>query len=187
MSSDGSRKGRSQPGHPAPGRIPCLNGVEHFVIGLERRSDPPKCFLWDWKGRLTSGGRGALSVLIPPLPLPSTPFRCVPSTDGGSEARCQQGSEQPFPGAPTSLALLTIPPRLSLDPPPPRLCTQALSRLYGTNEGGCGALPASLACGTCCFLSGVGYVESLGFLKGHLAGEQLGGEGVEIGRNAFLQ
>ncbi|KAF7474274.1 hypothetical protein GHT09_015014 [Marmota monax] len=24
--------------------------------------------------------------------------RCIPSTDGGSEAHCQQGSEQPFPG-----------------------------------------------------------------------------------------
>lgn len=89
-------------------------------------------------------------MLIPSLPpLPSTPFRCIPSTDGGSEARCQQGSEQPFPGAPTSLA----PPYYSSLPvpgPSSFLCTPVLGRLYGTKEGGYGG-STSFACGTCCF------------------------------------
>lgn len=49
-----------------------------------------------------SWGRGSsLGLLLPSLP---PTFRCIPRTDGGSEARCQQGSEQPFPGAPTSPA-----------------------------------------------------------------------------------
>ena len=104
------------------------------VTGLERRSIPPKHFSMGLKGETTSWGKGSLSVLIPSLPLPSARFRCIPSTDGGSEARCQQGSEQPFPGAPTFLA----PPFNSSLPvsgsSSPFLCTPALARLYGTKE-----------------------------------------------------
>lgn len=77
--------------------------------------------------------------------------RCIPSTDGGREARCQQGSEQPFPGAPTSLA----PPYYSPFPVPgsssPFLCTPALASLCGTNEGGYGVLFTSLPVGLVAF------------------------------------
>lgn len=148
MFSDGSRKGEIRAG--ASGRIRCPTGVEHFVAGLERRSVPPKSFIWNEEGKLLLGV-GALSVLIPSLPLPSTPFRCIPSTDGGSEARCQQGSEQPFPGALPSLAPPSDP---SLPVPGSSsclLCAPALTSSSGTNEGGCGALLLPLPVGLTAF------------------------------------
>ena len=117
MSSDGSRKGeitvgacslREDQAPPWSGAFP--------VAGLERRSVPPKHFCGIERGD-DFVGWDSLSAYS--FPSPSPPFRCIPSTDGGSEARCQQGSEQPFPGAPTSLA----PPHYSSLPVPGSLGT----------------------------------------------------------------
>lgn len=62
-----------------------------------------------------------------------SPFRCVPSTDGGSEARRQQGSEQPFPGAPTSPAPPHVPPCLSPSSSP-FLCVHRGQALWDRRE-----------------------------------------------------
>lgn len=93
----------------------------------------------------TSWGRRSC-LLIAFLPLPS-PFRCIPRTDGGSEADCQQGSKQPFPGAPTSLDPARCP---SLPVPILFSCSlyPCLGQAHGTEEGG-GGLFNSLACGSC--------------------------------------
>lgn len=111
MSSDVNRKGRSQLEHPAVKKDQMLK-VGHFVAGFERRSFPPMLHI-RLKGESISVVRGSYLCLF----LPFNPFRCIPSTDGRREAGCQQGSEQPFPGAPTCLAPpYYTPPCLSLDP-----------------------------------------------------------------------
>lgn len=133
MSSDGSRKGeitvgacslREDQAPPWSGAFP--------VAGLERRSVPPKHFCGIERGD-DFVGWDSLSAYS--FPSPSPPFRCIPSTDGGSEARCQQGSEQPFPGAPTSLA----PPYYSSLPVPgsfPFLSCSPLSQAKWDKRGG---------------------------------------------------
>lgn len=90
-----------------------------------------------------SWGRGStLCSLLPSLP---PTFRCLPRTDGGREARGQQGSEQPFPGAPTSLAL----PHCASCPAPPSPSSAPARPGCGIEEGG--AASDALAGGTCCF------------------------------------
>lgn len=97
MSSDVNRKGRSQLEHPAVKKDQMLK-AERSVEGFERRSFPPVLHM-RVKGQSVSVARGPyLSLFLP--------FRCIPSTDGRCEADCQQGSEQPFPGAPTVWPLL---------------------------------------------------------------------------------
>lgn len=98
----GAEKGRSQLGHAASGRIRHPHGVEHFLLQDLGGGQLLQSTSVGSKGETTSWGRGSLSAYS--FPSPSPPFRCIPSTDGGSEARGQQGSQQPFPGAPTSLA-----------------------------------------------------------------------------------
>lgn len=74
LSAGCAGKGRSQllREDQVPQRSPAL-GVEHFVAGSERRSDPPKRFLWDGTGT-TSCGRGFLSMF-------TTSYSYFPSTD----------------------------------------------------------------------------------------------------------
>lgn len=144
----GAEKGRSQLGRAASGKIRRPHGAEHFLVQDLRGGQFLQSTSVGLKGEMTSWGRGSLSAYS--FPSASPPFRCIPSTDGGSEARCQQGSEQPFPGAPTSLSL----PYYSSLPVPgsyPFLSCTPLARLYGTEEEGYGALLTSFACGTCCF------------------------------------
>ena len=132
----GAEKGRSQLGLAASGRIRHPHGVEHFLLQDLRGGQFLQSTSVGLKGETTWWGRGSLSAYSSPSPSP--PFRCIPSTDGGSEARCQQGSEQPFPGAPTSPA----PPYYSSLPVPGSspflLCAPLSQAIWGKGGGVCG-------------------------------------------------